>query len=293
MPSLEPSMVPSVVPSVPPTYHVDTKILSKYRKKYLQVIVVPKKGRYQIRFAAALFGTQSKSRKELVFSKTVPFGDSEAFGKFVWLSLRKEVRKWDTTADAKQWWDTTSAVFKANVTNKYRERVKQKERRRRQRPQTISKMQVDSPLMSVGRSAVYSVPLPNFVELRTKKSRFDTVQAIRIVQRLNRTTRNAPTAYLYLPRPLVRDSSGAQFSLGTTNGVNPKWMEFVEMYLRYVVGRWKTFQEARNWTLNHIHNFITLINKLWSTAGGTVGANYRVWDTLPVDKEYIRKQYCC
>ena len=41
-PSLEPSMVPSVVPSVPPTYHVDTKILSKYRKKYLQVIVVPK-----------------------------------------------------------------------------------------------------------------------------------------------------------------------------------------------------------------------------------------------------------
>ena len=41
-PSPVPSLEPSVVPSVPPTYHVDTKILSKYRKKYLQVIVVPK-----------------------------------------------------------------------------------------------------------------------------------------------------------------------------------------------------------------------------------------------------------
>ena len=70
-------------------------------------------------------------------------------------------------------------------------------------------------------------------------------------------------------------------------------MEFVEIYLRYVVGRWKTFQEVRNWTLNHIHTFITMVNKLWSIAGGTVGANYQLWDTrpseLPVDEEYIRK----
>ena len=283
------SVVVPVTPVAPPTFHVETKIISpRYPTKYLQVTVTPNKDRYKIRFAAALFGT--KSRREISFSKNAPFGVGEDFGKHIYRSLRQVVRLWNSKADVSQWFATKSVTFKKRVVARYQ---KKKERRHRRGPQIMPEAQTNSALVSVGRNTMWSIPLPDFRELRTNKSKLGAVQVIRVGKRLNAMSRNAPITYLYLPGPLLRSGKGAEFSFGTLHGINKEWMKFIAEYTKYAVSKWESFQKARSWTLNHLNTFLTLVQKLWSAEGANVGGCYRSYEirpsTLPIDEEYVRE----
>ena len=108
----------------------------------------------------------------------------------------------------------------------------------------------ESTLVAPSKSATYNVPLPDFPELRTGKSKLGQVQAIRVGFRLNHGSRNKSIAYVYLPGALLRKEKGKQFSLGTGNGPHHGWMSFVWEYLSYTVSKWSTFEEAREWTDN-------------------------------------------
>ena len=130
-------------------------------------------------------------------------------------------------------------------------------------------------MVAPSKSATYNVPLPDFPKLRTVKSKFGHVQAIRVGSRLNSGSRNKSLAYIYLPGALLLERKGKQFSLGTGNGPHAGWMLFVWEYLSYTVSKWSTFDEAREWTVNHLHTFIALVQRVWFLNGGNVGSSYR------------------
>ena len=301
-----PTPTPTVTaaPTPAPTYSVKTQVTYRgVATNKLKARIVHNKGRYQVRLPKSLTGTGK--RGEITFKKTVPFGIHQDFGEFLHQRLKRVAAPWKTAAAAGQWYVSRRETFKQKVEADYQAHVARRGSTRAARMAAFNMasaglarmhgtdVNIVSPLVSAGQTALFSVGLPDFPELRTAKSKLGEVQAIRIGSRRNRTNRNLPHAYLYLPGPLIRAAKGKQVSLGTKYGVNVAWIQFVHEYVTSVVSKWTTIEKARAWVDHQVRTFVQHLQHLWGTMGGNVVPVTKPWSIkpskLPIDREYVDK----
>jgi hypothetical protein len=138
------------------------------------------------------------------------------------------------------------------------------------------------------------IRLPDFVELKSGKSRAGEVQCIRIISR-DASAKHPAQGFIYFPAALVDNKKGAEYTLGVKYGTNTAWINFVAEYTEYAVSKWKDIQGARLWLRTQRRKFIKLVQSLWKFRGGNDVPANRVWairpSTLPPDPEYIKKKH--
>ena len=273
----------SVSPSLPFSVKVDLEDARKYI-----IVTKRKQGKLQIILPTKLTG--NNKRGYIAFSKCTPFGVNPEFGKFLQRKLVTELNRWHKVADAHKWYQNDRVMWKQRVQNNYRIHVKRNDQRIRVAT-TRSSRQVSLVYNTKSTDSVV-IPLPDFPELQTSKSKTGEVQAIRI-RVTKATAKNKAAAHLYLPGALFNPAKGKRFSLGTEHGINPNWVRFVTEHLSYCVHRWKSFDDVQRWVQQYKTMFVSFVQKLWKFEGGNAKPVNKYWSirpsSLPVDQEYVEK----
>ena len=117
-------------------------------------------------------------------------------------------------------------------------------------------MELVAPMVSKDKGkGAYIIPLPDFEDLKSSKSRTGELQALRMIVKRAAGTKHPAQGFLYFPGALVCNKKGREYTLGTRFGTNVEWIKFVFEYVKYAVNKFDTFMDARSWFENERKRF--------------------------------------
>ena len=285
MSSSTPSMSSSSVKSTPLRFSVDTL----FDRDTNQTICIRPKNqkKYGIFFPAPLMG----KRCSIVFSATPPQGLHPSFAKFLQKEMAAVVSKWRRISDAikwfekkKNWKDTLVAAWKTQSSRK--------------RKRLFVPAQ-DSPVVNLARkNTTLTVPVPVFsdtpIDLTVDQEGSHGI-GIHITCRENKTSKNAPQAYMHIPKTLSGKKRGLDFTLGATFGINKMWVQYAVSYLRYAVGKWKSHADAQTWCKHLRSGWKKHVNALYRYRGGNANLTTQFWridkSGIKPDEGYIKNRW--
>ena len=129
--------------------------------------------------------TKKRRRAYITFSKSWPFGTDPKFGKHISKMLRQVARKWKNEEQMYRWFNHNRLSWKSRVTSQWRRKSKRKYNRAREERQQFNEalvtlgtmggqrqVEMVAPVVSKGKDrGAYVIPLPDFEDLKSSKSR--------------------------------------------------------------------------------------------------------------------------
>mgnify|MGYP003326583469 CR=1 FL=1 len=129
--------------------------------------------------------TKKRRRAYITFSKSWPFGTDPKFGKYISKMLRQVARKWKNEEQMYRWFNHNRLSWKSRVTSQWRRKSKRKYNRAREERQQFNEalatlgtmggqrqVEMVAPVVSKGKDrGAYVIPLPDFEDLKSSKSR--------------------------------------------------------------------------------------------------------------------------
>ena len=138
----------------------------------------------------------------------------------------------------------------------------------------------DSPVVNMARNeATLTVRVPVYsdtpIDLTVEQ---ETAPAIGIhICCRQGVSKNAPQAYMQIPKVLTGKARGRDHTLGAAFGVNKAWVAFACDYLGYAVDKWSSHQDAQKWC-NHLRKYwLQHVQSLWEYRGGNSNPVNRFW----------------